>query len=260
MIKKGINMAYNKLTWGEMCNLFLPKYKDSKHCYVEGEKQKKINLKLICCVDTDWGNINSVTGYHFFGYHGFFFEDENKNFYQTNSAGFYEYSYKNEITEGMKFSFIANVTKNLELGYLKECKCTRLMHIKSKDVEILSYPERVTPEQKEKDTKESKRIERGPNGNKVKDHFQDECQICKAQGKTLESSFVKENGRKYSEAHHVVPLSKNGSDETDNIMCLCANHHRQMHYGNVKANLNPYSFRVTLDGNLLPEIPRWRLE
>ena len=42
MIKKGINMAYNKLTWGEMCNLFLPKYKDSKHCYVEGEKQKKL--------------------------------------------------------------------------------------------------------------------------------------------------------------------------------------------------------------------------
>jgi hypothetical protein len=220
--------SYNKLTWGEMCDLFLPKYRDSKHCYEEGEKQKKFNLKFICCVDTGWGNINSVTGHHFFGYHGFFFEDENKNFYQTNSAGFYEYSYKNEITEGMKFSFIANVNKNLELGYLKECKCTRLMRIKSEDVKILSYPERVTPEQKEKNLKSSN------------------------------SSFVKENGRKYSEAHHVIPLSENGSDETDNIMCLCANHHRQMHYGNVKAKLNPYSFLVTLDGNLLPEIPRWR--
>ena len=251
-------MAYNKLSWGEMCDLFLSKYKSSKHCYEEGEKRKEFKLKLICCVDTDWGNINSVTGNHFLGYHGFFFEDINKNFYLTNSAGFYEYSYKNEITEGMKFSFIADVTKNLELGYLKECKCTRLMHIKSGDVKILSYPERVTPEEKEKDLKESKRIERGPNGEKVKEHFTDECQICKAQGKTLHSSFVKENGRNYSEAHHVIPLSENGSDETENIMCLCANHHRQMHYGNVKANLNPYSFCVILDGEELTGIPRWR--
>ena len=89
-------MACNKYFWGEACASFLHKYKSSKHCYEEGEKRKEFKLKLICCVDTDWGNINSVTGYHFFGHHGFFFEDENKNFYQTNSVGFYEFSYKNE--------------------------------------------------------------------------------------------------------------------------------------------------------------------
>jgi predicted restriction endonuclease len=156
----------------------------------------------------------------------------------------------------MTFSFIANVTKNLELGYLKECKCTRVMRIKSEDVKILSYPEK-TREQKEKDLKESKRIERGANGEKVKDHFNDECQVCKAQGVIENSSFIKENGSRYSEAHHVIPLSENGTDFTDNIMCLCATHHRQMHYGDVKVNFDHYNFHVTLDEKTLPRIPRW---
>ena len=252
-------MACNKYFWGEACASFLHKYKSSKHCYEEGEKQKKFNLKLICCVDTGFGNINSETGWWFFGYNGFFFEDEDRNFYQTNSAGFYKYSNQHDITEGMTFSFTANVTKNLELGYLKECKCTRVMHIKCEDVKILSYPKK-SREEKEKDLKESKRIERGPNGEKVKEHFEDECQVCKAQGVIENSSFVKENGRQYSEAHHVIPLSQNGSDLTNNIMCLCANHHRQMHYGNVKVNFDHYNFYVTLDGERLTEIPRWRMQ
>ena len=130
-----------------------------------------------------------------------------------------------------------------------------------RDVDIISYPEKIyqTKEEKEEDLRQSKRIERGPNGDLVKEHFQDECQICRAQGIFENYSFIKENGRQYSEAHHVIPLSQNGTDTPDNIMCLCANHHRQMHYGDASVKFDCKNFYITLDGKELKPIPKWRM-
>ena len=235
----------------------LSNYQDSEHYYEMGEKHTKFNLTFICCVDTAHGNINSLTEERFIGEDGFFFKDTYKNLYKTNSKSFNSFSEEHDLIEGMNLSFTANVSKNAELGYVKLCKYTQLNYVK--DIDILSHPKK-SREEKEKDLKESKRIERGPNGDKVKEHFEDECQVCKAQGVLENSSFVKENGRQYSEAHHVIPLSENGTDFTDNIMCLCANHHRQMHYGNVKVNFDYYNFYVTLDGERLTGIPRWRMQ
>jgi hypothetical protein len=48
------------------------------------------------------------------------------------------------------------------------------------------------------------------------------CQLC---GFT----FRKANGLDYAEAHHVRPLSQRGPDTPDNVLVLCANHHRQLH-------------------------------
>ncbi len=36
----------------------------------------------------------------------------------------------------------------------------------------------------------------------------------------------------YCEAHHLVPLSLNGGQEAENVIILCANHHRMFHYAN----------------------------
>jgi len=46
------------------------------------------------------------------------------------------------------------------------------------------------------------------------------CQIC---GETI----ALPDGRSYAEAHHIRPLGKphNGPDRTDNILCVCPNHH-----------------------------------
>jgi 5-methylcytosine-specific restriction endonuclease McrA len=56
-------------------------------------------------------------------------------------------------------------------------------------------------------------------------------------------SFISKNGKPYMEAHHLVPLSTqdyfdNSLDVDANIVCLCPNCHRKLHYGgNIKDEL-----------------------
>ena len=50
------------------------------------------------------------------------------------------------------------------------------------------------------------------------------------------SSFISKNGMPYMEAHHLVPLStqdyfESSLDVDANIVCLCPNCHRKLHYG-----------------------------
>ena len=93
----------------------------------------------------------------------------------------------------------------------------------------------------------SRRIERGPIGDLVKKFHQYECQICKALGKKA-VAFVKPNGQPYVEAHHVVPVSMGqiGSLSAANVISVCANHHRQMHYGGVTVQMNNDQFFIGL--------------
>lgn len=49
------------------------------------------------------------------------------------------------------------------------------------------------------------------------------CQIC-------QYSFVMDNGNEYCEAHHIQYLSEDGSQNSDNVVLLCPNHHRMFHY------------------------------
>lgn len=51
------------------------------------------------------------------------------------------------------------------------------------------------------------------------------CEFCGDLG------FVALDGRIFLETHHVVPLSEGGLDRADNIVALCANHHREAHHG-----------------------------
>ncbi|WP_288107411.1 HNH endonuclease signature motif containing protein [Limnobacter sp.] len=55
------------------------------------------------------------------------------------------------------------------------------------------------------------------------------CQWCKEPG------FCMPNGRVFLETHHVVPLSEGGIDTLANVVALCANHHREAHYGEKKS-------------------------
>lgn len=38
-------------------------------------------------------------------------------------------------------------------------------------------------------------------------------------------------GKIYLETHQVIPLSEDGPDKLSNVVALCANHHRQAHFG-----------------------------
>jgi hypothetical protein len=103
----------------------------------------------------------------------------------------------------------------------------------------------------------SRLIERGAVGARLKRANGFKCQICMALG--LEpAGFLKPDGEPYVEAHHATPVSalEVGSLAATNIMILCANHHRQMHYGVVGVERTSVSFIVTLDGKRL-EIRRF---
>lgn len=53
------------------------------------------------------------------------------------------------------------------------------------------------------------------------------CQIC-------HFTFEKKNGHPYAEVHHIVPVSEGGDDVQDNLLVLCSNHHRQLHFARVE--------------------------
>lgn len=89
----------------------------------------------------------------------------------------------------------------------------------------------------------SRRIERGDISKAVKKANNYECQICKVLGLNPHG-FKKRNGEFYVETHHIIPVSEleQGSLGTLNLLTVCANHHRQLHYGDVKLieNNNKY--------------------
>ena len=58
---------------------------------------------------------------------------------------------------------------------------------------------------------------------KLKEKYGFKCQICGYQ-------FQMDNGQYYCEAHHIIPISENGSQSEENVIILCANHHRMFHY------------------------------
>jgi hypothetical protein len=51
------------------------------------------------------------------------------------------------------------------------------------------------------------------------------------------SPFVAEDGYPYCEVHHIKPLSEGGEDTIENVACLCASHHREVHHGSERAPL-----------------------
>lgn len=80
----------------------------------------------------------------------------------------------------------------------------------------------------------SKRIERGTISKKIKQLYNYKCKICEALGNDP-LSFKKIDVKYYVETHHIVSVSKliKGSLGISNLITVCANHHRQFHYGNL---------------------------
>ena len=85
-------------------------------------------------------------------------------------------------------------------------------------------------------------IERGPAGNYIKKYRNYSCQICEAL-KENPMGFKKRDGEYYVEAHHVeyVSTGNQGVLDISNIISVCANHHRQLHYGNITLTSTPDS-------------------
>jgi hypothetical protein len=51
------------------------------------------------------------------------------------------------------------------------------------------------------------------------------CEFCGQLG------FVKPDGTRYLESHHVIALASDGEDRVTNVIALCPNDHREAHFG-----------------------------
>lgn len=58
---------------------------------------------------------------------------------------------------------------------------------------------------------------------RLKVQYNHKCQLCG-------DNFLMDNGNYYCEAHHIKMLSQDGSQSPENVLILCANHHRMFHY------------------------------
>lgn len=92
---------------------------------------------------------------------------------------------------------------------------------------------------------------------KVKEATGHRCQICKAQGADP-IGFRKRSGEPYVEAHHVTFVStlEPGSLGPSNLIAVCANNHRQLHYGNVELiRSTDLAFTLRIDDDAV-RVPR----
>jgi predicted RNA-binding protein with PUA-like domain len=115
----------------------------------------------------------------------------------------------------------------------------------------------ATPEIKERI---SRTIERGAVAAQVKRLNNFECQVCKSLGLAA-IGFKKTNGEPYVESHHVMPVSMRqvGSLAASNIITVCANHHRELHYGRVQIKILERTFLLVFPNRKI-EIPRLGFE
>ncbi len=51
------------------------------------------------------------------------------------------------------------------------------------------------------------------------------CEYCGLEG------FLKPNGNRYIETHHIIALSNEGKDKISNVIALCPEHHKEAHFG-----------------------------
>jgi hypothetical protein len=105
-----------------------------------------------------------------------------------------------------------------------------------------------------------KQIERGRAGDKVKALNGYKCQLCEALSLPPLGFLKKKSNIPYVEAHHAEPVSSLAPDvlHPSNIIILCANHHRQIHFGNIDPDDNQTtstSFAFIVDGKAVT-IPR----
>lgn len=104
----------------------------------------------------------------------------------------------------------------------------------------------------------SRHIERGPLGEYAKRANGYRCQIC-GDRPGGGSGFNTRAGRPYVEAHHVVLVSTRGAGvlRAENIITLCPNHHRELHYGSGTEVLdlgNAFRVRVSTGTVTIPKL------
>lgn len=86
--------------------------------------------------------------------------------------------------------------------------------------------------------------------NDLKKKYNSRCQIS-----DCHYTFEKKSGINYSEGHHLQPLSQGGSqNDDDNVVILCANHHKMFRYANVEIKDRIGNYRKVMINNEIKRI------
>ena len=76
------------------------------------------------------------------------------------------------------------------------------------------------------------------------------CEFCGALG------FIKPDGSRYLESHHIIALARDGADRMTNVIALCPNDHREAHFGTTSEQIETEMIsrlRIINAENLLTE-------
>ena len=64
------------------------------------------------------------------------------------------------------------------------------------------------------------------------------CEFCGELG------FMRVDGTPYLECHHIVALANDGADRMTNVIALCANHHREAHFGEQRDKIEKQMIQI----------------
>ena len=68
------------------------------------------------------------------------------------------------------------------------------------------------------------------------------------------NTFLKEDGSRYIEVHHIVPLHCGGEDGIWNLSVLCAHHHRMAHFAGLRERKQ---IEIDLDDGVKVNYPKF---
>jgi predicted restriction endonuclease len=69
------------------------------------------------------------------------------------------------------------------------------------------------------------------------------CEFCGGLG------FTATDGSNYLECHHIIALANDGADRMANVIALCANHHREAHFGERRGEIEKQMIQIVAKQN-----------
>jgi hypothetical protein len=164
----------------------------------------------------------------------------NYNFFKSNENSVGEIEYELELEE-------QNEIVITDEQFIEPIDFSELEKINVDSTEkIIDLEAKMKNQVPEVKLRISKFIERGTITTEVKKIAGYKCLICEELDE-MNYSFSKINGERYVETHHVEPVSLGGSLGISNLITVCANHHRQLHFGNAEVIENTktyFTFRI----------------
>lgn len=143
------------------------------------------------------------------------------------------------ILQNLLSQFSIDFEKNIDLSGKFETTIEDVENIDADLLEkIINLEKKMISAQPKVKNYISEKIERGKVADLIKDLKCNKCLICEKLNRDP-YAFMTKKGKHYIEVHHVIPVSTRqiGVLSSTNLITVCANHHRELHYGDVMTEI-----------------------